>query len=156
MWPGHQVMCETVHTWDWTSPERWSCTILLKDHQHPGPLPLQIQCNCKRNEREYEAKWWFWEEILEWDSTLALQPILHVLWTLAMKFSVRVLKHVIPSHMHSHVLLPQAFIQSLQLLAEVPTKMVKMDGVSCGQTDSENTAFRKTYFLLTSKSRMRM
>lgn len=72
-----------------------------------------------------------------------LQPILHVLWTLAMKFSVRVLKHVVPSHMHSHVLLPQAFIQSLQLLAEVPAKMVKMDGMSCGQTDSENTCFQK-------------
>lgn len=57
-----------------------------------------------------------------WDGTSneALQPILHVLWTLAMKFSVRVLKHVISPHMHGHVFLPQAFIQPLQLLAEVP------------------------------------
>lgn len=40
-----------------------------------------------------------------------------------MQLPVGVLKHVISSHMNSHVLLPQAFIQSLQFLAEVPVEM---------------------------------
>lgn len=47
-----------------------------------------------------------------------------------MQLPVGVLKHVISSHMHSHVLFPQAFIQSLQLLAEVPVKMARKNSMS--------------------------
>lgn len=43
----------------------------------------------------------------------ALQSIFHVLWALAMQLPVGVFEHVISPHMHSHVLLPQAFVQSL-------------------------------------------
>lgn len=60
----------------------------------------------------------------------ALQPILHVLWALAVQLPVGVLKHVISSHMNSHVLLPQAFIQSLQFLAEVPVEMARKNNMS--------------------------
>lgn len=40
-----------------------------------------------------------------------------------MQLPVGVLKDMISSYMHSHVLFPQALIQPLQLLAEVPVKM---------------------------------
>lgn len=60
-----------------------------------------------------------------WRGNGALQSILHVLWALAMQLPVGVLENVISPHMYSHVLLPQAFIQPLQLLAEVPAEKEK-------------------------------
>ena len=48
-----------------------------------------------------------------------LQPVLHVLGALAVELAVRVLEHVVSPHMHGHVLLPQALVQTLQLLPEV-------------------------------------
>lgn len=68
-----------------------------------------------------------WFSVVEthnwWKHNGVLQPILHVLWALAMQLPVGVLKDMISSYMHSHVLFPQALIQPLQLLAEVPVKM---------------------------------
>lgn len=51
-----------------------------------------------------------------------LQPVLHVLRALAMQLPVGVLKHVVSSDVHGHVLFPQALIQPLQLLAEVSAR----------------------------------
>ena len=49
------------------------------------------------------------------------QSVLHLLGGFAVQLPVGVLEDVVAPHVHGHVLLPQSFIQPLQLLAEIPT-----------------------------------
>lgn len=85
-------------------------------------------------------------------SNEALQPVLHVLWALTMQLPVRVLKHMISPHMYCHVLLPQAFIQPLQFLAEVPTEINRNSSMSTmGKKGTlQSTKFKLKIILLTS------
>ena len=48
------------------------------------------------------------------------QSVLHLLGGFAVQLPVRILEDVVAPHVHGHVLLAQAFVQPLQLLAEIP------------------------------------